>query len=57
MRPNFTATHRVEILLNDLNDFKLTTKGATQPNELIYMGTVRNGRNATFSIKENNFTK
>ena len=42
------ATHRVEINLIDPNDVNLTTNGVTQPNELIYLGTLRNGKNANF---------
>ena len=38
------ATHRVEINLIDPNDVNLTTNGVTQPNELIYLGTLRNGK-------------
>ncbi|MBQ4524441.1 MAG: hypothetical protein IJA10_16095, partial [Lachnospiraceae bacterium] len=49
------ATHRVEITLVDPNDINLTTKGVTQPNELIYFGIIRNGKNANFIVKENDF--
>lgn len=49
------ATHRVEINLIDPNDVNLTTNGVTQPNKLIYLGTLRNGKNANFIIKENDF--
>ena len=49
------ATHRVEINLIDPNYVNLTTIGVTQPNKLIYLGTLRNGKNANFIIKENDF--
>jgi len=49
------ATHRVEITLLDPNDSNLTSQGATQPNELIYLGTIRDGRNASLIVKENDF--
>ena len=49
------ATHRVEITLTNPNDTNLTTVGTTQPNELIYSGTLRDGRNATIIVKENDF--
>ncbi|WP_349943818.1 hypothetical protein ABFV83_10960 [Lacrimispora sp. BS-2] len=53
-KPN-VGTHVVEITLKDQNDFKLATDGATQPNELIYQGAIRSGRNATLNVKENDF--
>ena len=43
------------INLIDPNDVNLTTNGVTQPNELIYFGTLRNGKNANFIVKENDF--
>lgn len=46
---------RIEIELFDPNDYKLTIDGATQPNELIYKGAIRDGKNAKFKIKENDF--
>lgn len=49
------GTYVVEITLTDKNDYKLTSQGATQPNELIYNGAIRDGRNATLVVKENNF--
>lgn len=49
------ATHRVDITLMDPNDNNLTANGATQPNEIIYNGTLRNGRNAILDVKENDF--
>ena len=49
------GTYVVEITLKDQSDFKLTTDGATQPNELIYLGAIRHGRNATLNVKENDF--
>ncbi len=49
------GAYRVEIILADSNDINLSTNGVTQPNELIYYGTLRNGRNAYFTIKENDF--
>ena len=45
----------VEIFLKDKNDFRLTTQGVTQPNELIYNGALRNGKNAILIVKENFF--
>ncbi len=50
-----SGTHIVEIYLNDPSDINLTSIGATQPNELIYYGSIRNGRNATLVIKENEY--
>ena len=50
-----SGTHIVEIYLNDPSDINLTSIGATQPNELIYNGSIRNGRNATLVIKENGY--
>ena len=50
-----SATHRVEITLKDPYDSSLSIEGATQQNELIYRGTIRNGRNATIIVKENDF--
>ncbi|MDG4558492.1 MAG: RHS repeat-associated core domain-containing protein [Candidatus Contendobacter sp.] len=47
------GTHRVEIELED--GAGLTTEGATQPNELIHRGSIRDGRNATIRVKENDF--
>lgn len=55
VKGNDCATHRVEINLIDPNDVNLTTNGVTQPNELIYFGTLRNGKNANFIAKENDF--
>lgn len=49
------ATYRVEITLIDPNDYRLSFEGATQPNELIYYGSIRNGKNAIIVIKENDF--
>ena len=37
------------------NDFRLTAEGATQPNELIYLGAIRDGKNADLVVKENTF--
>ena len=39
----------------DPADVKLSSIGATQENELIYYGSIRDGRNATLIIKENIF--
>lgn len=50
-----TIAFVVKIYLNNSSDINLTSKGATQPNELIYNGSIRNGRNATLVIKENGF--
>ena len=50
-----SGTHIVEIYLNDPTDINLSSIGATQPNELIYNGSIRNGRNATLVIKENGY--
>ena len=55
MKGNDCASYRVEIILIDQNDINLTTKGATQPNELIYLGTLKNGKNAILVVKENDF--
>ena len=55
MKGNDCASYRVEINLIDQNDINLTTKGATQPNELIYLGTLKNGKNAILVVKENDF--
>lgn len=41
--------------MNDPTDFRLSSQGATQPNELIYNGSIRNGKNATIIVKENTF--
>ncbi|MFY0519801.1 RHS repeat domain-containing protein [Lysinibacillus sp. UGB7] len=51
------GTHVVKIDLLDQNDFKLTTEGCTQPNELIYKGAIRDGRNANLTVGENTFCK
>ena len=53
-KPN-SGTHVVEIYLMDPNDFRLVTTGTTQPNELIYRGALRNGKNAMLVVKENPF--
>ena len=50
-----SGSYVVEIYLNDPTDINLTSMGTTQPNELIYNGSIRNGRNATLVIKENGF--
>ncbi len=55
MKDSDAGRYRVDIELYDQNDFRLTVDGATQPNELIYRGALRDGKNATFRIKENNF--
>lgn len=34
----------IEIFLNDPTDFRLSSGGVTQPNELIYNGSIRNGK-------------
>ncbi len=47
-----SGSYVVEIYLNDSTDINLTSMGATQPNELIYNGSIRN---ATLVIKENGF--
>jgi len=52
---NDCATYRVEINLTNPNDVNLTTNGVTQPNELIYLGSLRNGKNVNFIVMENNF--
>ena len=54
-KDNNCATHRIDITLIDPYDNNLTSVGATQPNELIYNGTLRNGRNAILTVKENDF--
>ena len=54
-RDDGCATYRVEITLTDPCDPNLSGVGATQPNELIYRGTIRDGRNATLNVKENDF--
>ena len=53
-KPN-AGEYVVEINLFDKNDFKLSGNGTTQPNELIYNGAIRDGRNADIIIKENDF--
>ena len=50
-----SGTHVVEIYLFDPYDFRLVVNGVTQPNELIYMGALRNGKNAVLIVKENLF--
>lgn len=47
------GTHRAEVTLKDTSG--LTAEGATQPNELIHRGAVRDPRNATIKVKENDF--
>ena len=49
------GSHVVEIDLADPNDYKLTTRGTTQPNELIYEGAIRNGKNANITVGRNKF--
>lgn len=55
MKDDDCATYRVEIILIDPNDNNLTSDNATQSNELIYKGSIRNGRNAILTVKENDF--
>ena len=55
MKDNNCAKYRVEITLIDQDVFRLSVDGATQPNELIYYGAMRDGRNVYFVIKENDF--
>ncbi|OPH47273.1 hypothetical protein BC351_12300 [Paenibacillus ferrarius] len=51
-RPGFIATHRIEVeIYNDYYDL-LDTE--TQDNELIFRGSIRNGKNANITVKENN---
>jgi len=45
------GTHRVEITPDD----KLPLQGGTQPNELIHQGSIRDGRQGTIEVKENDF--
>ena len=45
------GTHRVEIELKD--DVQLNR--GTQPNELIHNGAIRDPRQGTFRVKENDF--
>ena len=47
------GTHRAEVRLKD--DSMLTGEGATQPNELIHQGSVRDPRNAEITVVENDF--
>ncbi len=47
------GTHRAEVRLKD--DSMLTGEGATQPNELIHRGSVRDPRNAEIKVVENDF--
>jgi hypothetical protein len=50
-----TGTFVVEVELLNWNDHNLTGLGTTQPNELIYRGTLRHGRNAILTVRENMF--
>ncbi|WP_368881660.1 RHS repeat-associated core domain-containing protein [Shewanella algae] len=45
------GTHRVEITPAD----NLPLVGGTQPNELIHQGSIRDGRQGTIEVKENDF--
>lgn len=52
-RPGFIATHRVEISLKD--DYYYLLDVGTQDNELIFKGSIRNGKHAIFNVKVNDF--
>jgi len=47
------GTHRVDVRLKDQSGGGLST--GTQPNEIIHEGAVRDPRNATMEVKENDF--
>ncbi|NQX64613.1 hypothetical protein HQN90_00590 [Paenibacillus alba] len=51
-RPGFIATHRVEVEI--YNDYYDSLDTETQDNELIFRGSIRNGKNANITVKENN---
>ena len=52
-RPEFLITHRIEVKLK--NDYYHFLDVETQSNELIFRGSIRNGKHADFNVKENDF--
>ena len=47
--------YRVEVRFKSSFDPCLDYNGGTQPNEIVYHGTIRNGRNATITVVKNNY--
>lgn len=51
-RPGFVATHRVEVVIDENYYYEL--EAGTQDNELIFNGSIRDGKQANIIVKENN---
>ena len=45
--------YRIAVQIYPGSEYCLSTVGATQPNEVIFYGTIRNGRNATITVMKN----
>ena len=53
MKSSDYGEYRITVQLYSSNDPCLSKVGATQWNEIIYYGTIRNGRNATITVMKN----
>ena len=53
MKDDSYGEYKIAVQFNSAFDPCLNKFGVTQPNEIVYHGTIRNGRNATIVVMKN----